>query len=88
MDLGEWVDKYKPITNKYENDAPFNGTLFSVSEKDLVHSTPANNVWTLIEVEKDMYIENGYHLVNRIGFFITEIPFTDQNSEMLIEVNG
>jgi hypothetical protein len=30
----EWVDKYKPIKNKFEKTTPFEGCAFDYSEED------------------------------------------------------
>ena len=88
--MSDWLDQYKPIENNYDPDSSFNGTLFGVrgDEFDLVRSVAKNNAWTLVEVEGEFYIENGMRLVDRVGYFITEKPFTDSDeSELLIEVN-
>ena len=38
-----------------------------------------NHVWTLVEGDGGTYVVNGYHLVNRIGYFVTQVPYDDKN---------
>jgi hypothetical protein len=33
---------------------------------------PVRNVWTLVDTDDKLYIVNGYHVVNKIGYHITE----------------
>jgi hypothetical protein len=35
-------------------------------------------VWTYVDGDDGTYVTNGYHLVNRIGYFITEVPYDDK----------
>ena len=53
-----WINAYIPITH---------------SPIDLVNDMiPARHVWTLVETDGKLYILNGYHVVNKIGYHITE----------------
>lgn len=78
----QWVETYKPILNPVRN-SEYNGFMFETHgvELELVHTArktdPENRVWTLIDTDGADYIVNGYHIVNRLGYFITEVPFMD-----------
>ena len=75
LTIDEWDKNYKPITNKFDKDASFNGVMFETygKELDYVLTHKNNKIWTLIDTsEGDIAIINGYHLVNRIGYFITK----------------
>jgi hypothetical protein len=37
-----------------------------------VNSTSSQKVWTYVDGDGGTYIVDGYHLVNRIGYFITQ----------------
>ena len=78
MNFDEWNDKYYPIANHLNRDA---GTeLFETYGLELgfvlgVAYVDHRKVWTLVDGDEGMWITNGYHLVNRVGYFITEQPY-------------
>jgi len=75
LDYFDWQSKYKPI--RAENDDTCD-RLFETYGDELktVLSTPLDRVWTLLDNDAgDSVIVNGYHIVNRQGYFITEEPF-------------
>lgn len=58
IDEDLWINAYLPIT-----DSPV----------DKVDSfVPERNVWTLVEMDDKLYILNGFRVVNKIGYHITE----------------
>jgi hypothetical protein len=58
MSEDHWINAYNPITN---------------SPVDKVDSfVPERNVWTLVEADDKLYILNGFRVVNKIGYHITE----------------
>ncbi|NRA87973.1 MAG: hypothetical protein HRU28_11420 [Rhizobiales bacterium] len=76
MTVDEWTAKFKPIKNMFEDDAPFEGCMFETygQELDFVIKQDNNCIWTNVDVEDGVEISEGYHLVNRLGYFVTEIP--------------
>jgi hypothetical protein len=90
----EWEDEFKPIPNHLDNNASFQdengiGIMFETygEELDFVKSRNPLNIWTLMdcdEHEDGCVISQGFHFVNRIGYFITEKPFKN-NIEYVIE---
>jgi len=77
MDLDTWWDTYKPKTNPIDPMASYDGCLFEThgSEIQFVKEQTPENIWMLGDGDDGgMYIWNGYGIVNRIGYFITEIP--------------
>jgi len=84
----EWSEQYKPIRNHL---AParncYDGMMFETYGKELefVRNQPEVNVWTLINWEREDLLIPGFHIVNRLGYFVTEIPFEgDMFSESII----
>lgn len=77
----QWEATYKPINNVLVDDSSFDGIMFETYGIEVKHvcevanATP-NNVWTLMdsEIDDSVVILNGYRLVNRLGYFITENP--------------
>ena len=82
----EWVDKYKPMKNHLNPDASWTsekgeGIMFETYgiELDFINSVDYHRVWTYIEgdYQSDALITNGRHLINRLGYFISEFPWLD-----------
>jgi hypothetical protein len=78
MNFEQWHDHYKPIKNWLRKDEDIEmfetygeevGIVLGVNRFDM------NKVWTLVDGDEGMWITNGFHYVNRIGYFITEIPY-------------
>ena len=64
----QWEERYKPL-----------GELLETYGEDWerVQSVPPKNVWTLYEGDWGTYIYNGIHIVNRVGYYISELPWND-----------
>ena len=80
MTFEEWHDKYKPIKNwlnKDEDTEMFDTHGVEVGAVLGVNRFDMGKVWTLAEGDEGMYITNGFHYVNRMGYFVTEVPFED-----------
>jgi hypothetical protein len=83
-ELDAWEAKYKPIKNHLDND----NDKFETYGEELdyvrsVYDTDPRRVWTLIDGDDgNLYIVDGYHLVNRINYFVTEKPFEGQFLEV------
>ena len=85
--VDEWVDTYKPIKNE-NNDWGGDYSAFETysPEVDFVWSKPDNLVWTEIDGDEGSYIIAGKHLVNRLQYFVCEIPWTDENLMVAISI--
>lgn len=80
MDYFDWVEKYKPLPN-HLTKVPDN-EMFETYGKELkfVQSQPHNKVWTLMDGADDSdetFISSGIHFVNRLGYYVTEVAFED-----------
>ena len=75
MTYDEWVQKYKPIKNKFEKTNTFEGCAFDYSEDDqwefLKQQNP-KNVWTLVTEGDESMIISGFHWINRDFYFVTK----------------
>ena len=82
MSFDEWLETYKPITNHIDPNASFqdesgSGIMFETygDEVEFVRSQSPANIWTYGDGDDGGgYIWNGWHIVNRLGYFITEVP--------------
>ncbi|CAB4121830.1 hypothetical protein UFOVP26_33 [uncultured Caudovirales phage] len=79
FDLVMWEEKYKPIKNHLDDNASFDGIMFETYGEELafVKAQAPDTIWTYGEEDDKFYIQAGWHYVNRLGYFITEVPFED-----------
>jgi hypothetical protein len=85
LTFDEWLDTYKPITNHLDSNASFqnedgSGIMFETygEEVEFVKSANPNNIWMYGSGDDGgTYIWSGWGFVNRLGYFITEVPFPE-----------
>lgn len=88
MDFDEWFDTYKPIPNNIDEHASFDGHMFETygAEVEFVKKADPAHIWTYGDGDDGgSYVWNAWHFVNRIGYFITEVPCPD-NTIIQIQV--
>jgi hypothetical protein len=75
--LDAWDAKYQPMKNHITNNGDDKFETYG-EELDYVLSianSEPDRVWTLVEGDDgNLYISSGYHLVNRLNYFITKNP--------------
>ncbi len=90
----EWVETYRPIANPTGDSGFFvddKCLMFETFGADLavVHkalSEAPNTVWTLVEGDdNELYLGDGYHYVNRFGYFITEVPHSGESVNIKLD---
>jgi hypothetical protein len=84
----EWFNTYKPIKNNLVESSSFDGHMFETygEEVGFVKAQDENRIWMLGDGDDGgMYIWSGWGFVNRIGYFVTEVPFPD-NTTIQIQV--
>jgi hypothetical protein len=79
-----WQAEFQIQPNHVTANAAFDGAMFETYGADLDHVLSFANakskrmrrmVWTLVEDDDgDAVIVEGYHLINRLGYFITAKP--------------
>ncbi len=81
MTEDEWFKTYKPIPNHIDKNASFSdgehGYMFETygDEVEFVKSQSPANIWMYGEGDDGgTYIWSGWGFVNRLGYFITEVP--------------
>jgi hypothetical protein len=77
MDFDEWCETYKPIPNNIVEDSSFDGTMFETYGAEVAFVKKADPAYIWMYGDGDdggTYLWNGWHIVNRIGYFITEVP--------------
>lgn len=89
LDYDEWVDTYKPILNHIDTNASFDGMMFETygEEVEFVKAQDENRIWMYGDGDDGgSYLWSGWGFVNRIGYFITEVPFPD-NTTIQVQVS-
>ncbi len=88
IDFDEWLDTYKPITNHIDTDSSFNGAMFETYGDEVKYVSDADPLYTWTYIDGDdgaTYVINGRCIVNRIGYFVTEVPW-DESKDYQITV--
>ena len=80
-EVEQWEATYSPVANTPDESESWGGLLFETYGDDLalvlsVARKEPRRVWTWVDGDGGSYIINGYHLVNRIGYFITEVEWS------------
>ena len=87
----DWFKTYKPIKNNLVMDSSFDGHMFETygEEVEFVKAQDENRIWMLGDGDDGgMYIWSGWGFVNRIGYFITEVPCPpDTTIQVLVSFN-
>ena len=92
LNFVKWFDKYKPLPNPIDK----NGTYCAVDsinysfetfgkEKDFVAKYDDKNIWTLIEEDGKMFIQNGAWWVNRIAYFVCKEQCLEEKGSLSIK---
>lgn len=89
LTIETWNTRYRPEYNFLaEEEASFDGTMFETygDEVAYVQNVSPTRVWTYIDTDNGgLAIVNGYHLVNRIGHFVTDRPWDTDVTVVLEE---
>jgi hypothetical protein len=81
----EFDEQYPLVTNHINSNASWvfddgPGCLFETygEEVDFVRSQDPCTIWTVVDSDDgNQYVLSGYHLVNRIGYLISTVPFSE-----------
>ena len=73
----EWLALFAPVPNTLDPSAGYDGLLFETYGAELEHvrsvaQANPERVWTLLDCDGVLYVGNGMHVINRVGYFITE----------------
>lgn len=94
MDYDKWLKNYKPIYNHLDDNASFQdetgkGIMFETygDEVEFVKSQDPAKIWTYGDGDDGGgYIWAGWSFINRIGYFITEVP-CPPDTEIQIQID-
>ena len=82
INFEQFIEKYKPLKNHLDDNASYDGLMFETygEELEFVRKQDNNKIWTIVEGENNntWFLPN-YHFVNRIGYFICEIHWENED---------
>lgn len=79
LDWNEFHEKFRPMVNKFGKDP--DNFLFETygDELDFVLAQDEKHVWTYLDVDFGSVVVNGFHYINRIGYYISELPWVEDD---------
>lgn len=92
MEFDDWFEKFRPIENPQTKDEG-NEYLFEdcyEEDKEFIHDRiGSKTIWTRIFGENaSVFLIEGRHLVNRDGYYVTEVPYEDGEQYNIIIDEG
>ena len=82
QELDAWDAKYKPLKNHITNNGDDKFETYG-DELTFVLAQDPKCIWTLVDGDDgNLYIVDGYHLVNRVNYFVTTVPFEGKFMEV------
>lgn len=92
MTFDDWFEKFKPIENPQIKDEG-NEYLFEdcyEEDKEFIHDRiGSKTIWTRIFGENaSVFLIEGRHLVNREGYYVTEVPYEEGEQYQIIIDEG
>jgi hypothetical protein len=83
----EWETKFKPIKNQFR-DPQHEEVAFETygEEWEFVKAQDPKYVWTNIQGDMSDLIVAGFAFVNRLQYYITEIPWENEDDYVLLSV--
>lgn len=81
-DYDIWFDKYKPILVESLETEDKSPRMYETYGEDikLIKLVSSNHIWTLLDVDGKLYLCPGFHIVNRINYFVC-LEKWDNNSK-------
>jgi hypothetical protein len=82
----EWIAEFEPRLNPADpdgEDGSWGGCLYEPEDISRLGPSPAHT-WTLLDCDGQMVIASGWHWVNRMGYFVTRKPWTE-DTEILVD---
>lgn len=76
IDYEEWFDTYKPKLNKHGEPQMFETYG---EELESLMDIPETLIWTWVDGGDYSGYSAGFHRVNRMGYFVCEVPWEDSS---------
>jgi hypothetical protein len=83
MKFESWWENYQPVVNPNGRAYGVDDTNYmfetygqELAEVHRVRSVDESLIWTIVETERGDVLIEGYHFVNRVGYFIASVGYT------------
>jgi hypothetical protein len=87
-----WAEKFKPVNNhldKYATPEHPNQMFETYDEEgDYIKSLDPKYVWTNVQGDMADLLVAGVSYVNRLSYYVTEIPWDDEYDSVLLSVEA
>lgn len=72
----DFLGRFRPVANHVFPDRGYDGRLFETFGPEVQHvlNQDPKRVWTLLDCDGCSVIAAGRHSVNRLGYFVCEVP--------------
>lgn len=80
-----FADKYKPKNNHFSKHNEMMYETFG-QEVEYIQSLDPKYVWTWLTGDMCDVLVAGYAYVNRLGYYVTEVPWEDEDTSVLLSV--
>ena len=72
----DFANQFRPIKNPHNKNASWDGSMFETYgvELNFVKNQPATTIWTVLD---NGSVISGFHYVDRVGYLVTENPWTE-----------
>lgn len=88
----DFEEIYKPQQNHLDKDAEFNGCMYETFGEELEYilslarnPETAKRVWTILDSDGAISYAAMYHIVNRLGYLVTEKPCENETDFVELE---
>lgn len=78
-----WEEKYKPILVESLETNDKSPRMFETYGEDLklLSLIPKEHIWTLIDVDGSLYLSPGFHIANRLNYFVCMEKWDDNSRD-------
>jgi hypothetical protein len=85
--LDEFEHRYELLKNNFDKSAAYDGAWFETygNEELFARNADPKKVWTIVEGDESLWVIAGFHIVNRLGYLITQTPWSSKNEIYLFE---
>lgn len=82
-----WAEKYKPKKNHFRSDGEYAFETYG-DEVAYIKSLDPKYVWTWIDGDMSSLLIAGVAFVNRLSYYVCEVPWTDEDEYALLSVEA
>lgn len=76
-----FLERFKPVKNHFDDNASTDGLMFETYGEEynfVIGKIDQRLVWTIVDADDGTTcVVSGWHFVNRIGYYVTTVPFAE-----------